>query len=187
MPSGKSLELGVSVPHLEIRTPVCQSEHRKRKDARCRAQGPRQSPNVHCHSSGCVSEGSSWFLGPEAFSTPFGLSFQVGAPASLSLAAHHSSNSFSEETNVLPGFGHLAQHSPFPRQELLPPPTATWSGRSLCLQTSRDGELTTSKRQSQHLLIPWVPALYSSISRVLKQGTETSKGAPACQQGDWQS
>lgn len=182
--SGKPLELGILVPHLGIRAPVSQGERRKRK---LPSPGSRQSTNVPCHCSSGVSEGFWRCCRPETLTTPLGLSFQVGARLPVSGfpdPSCHPSNCLSGEPNYLPGFSHLAQHLPFPMCELLLWPAATWPGCSLCLHTSRDGKLTTLQRQSQLLPIPWVLALCSSISPVLKQGTEgPPKEGPACHLG----
>lgn len=185
--SGKPLELGILAPHLGIRASVSQGEHRKRKARKLPSPGSRQSTDVHCHCSSGVSERFLRCCRPETFSTPLGLSFRLGACLPVSSCPDpscHPSNSLSGEPNYLPGFSHLAQHLPFPMCELLLSPAATWPGCSLCLHISRDGELITCQRQSQHLPIPWVLALCSNISPVLRQGTEgPPKGAPACHLG----
>lgn len=96
----------------------------------------------------------------------------------LALTPLATSQILSGEPNYLPGFSHLAQHLPFPMCELMLPPTAIWSGCSLYLHTSGDGELITLQGPSQHLPIPWVLALYSSISPILRQGTEGPPKGP---------
>lgn len=164
------------VPRLGIRAPVWQGEHRERRDpgAQPRVRGGAQMFPIAAPAVSHRDPRGSGDQKPSAH-TPLGLSFQG---ASLSLAAHHPSNPFSGESAYGPGFRRLAQSFLSPRHEPLPPPAATWPGRSLCMHTSRGGDLTTSERQDHPWLVPRVLALYSRSAPVLRQGIESPPKGP---------